>query len=397
MRRTSRPIHQTQSRVDGPSPFSLPASVLLATELVIKKSWAGDTLTGYSAGVKAFSVFCDAYDVPLADRLPASETLICAFVASRAGKYKETSTQNCVSGVRAWHITNNAPWVMGLRLRQTLRGVHALAPKGLPPRPPVTSDMLVILAQELDLSSPLDVCVLAAATSSLWGQARLGELFSPWANSFDGGYIPLRSSLGGPTTEDGSRPLHLPWTKTRKAAGDVIMICRQNGASDPVDALERHLLVNNPPANIPLFSYKSEAGFTCLTRKRLLLVCNRIWEKHGFVRIQGHCLRIGGTTELLMRGVNPEIVKSMGRWSSDAFLLASAFWVWVCLRKARQRLRLAVGLPFAYPRHTFRSWHQLRILMRSQASPQNLSKCVQQQTRMHAHPELAELRRDLSL
>ncbi|KII91421.1 hypothetical protein PLICRDRAFT_173273 [Plicaturopsis crispa FD-325 SS-3] len=300
-RHIRRPTDSKYAGVD--SAFTLPSSVLLATESVIKESWAPDTQAGYSSGVAAFCSFCDEHGVPLESRLPAFG-----------------NSSNCVSGVRAWHITNNVPWEMGIRLRQTLRGVHALAPKGRPPRPPVTSAMLEVLARELDLAVPMDACVLAAATSALWGQARLGELFSPWANSFDGGYIPMRSSLSEPTTEDGSRPLHLPWSKTRKSNGDIIMICRQNGASDPIDALENHLLVNNPPPNIPLFSFKSKSGFTCLTKKRLLLVCNRIWAAHGFVRFQGHGFRIGGTTELLLRGVDPEIVKSMGRWTSDAFL-----------------------------------------------------------------------------
>ncbi|KIK32047.1 hypothetical protein CY34DRAFT_40586, partial [Suillus luteus UH-Slu-Lm8-n1] len=57
-----------------------------------------------------------------------------------------------------------------------------------------------------------------------------------------------------------------------------------------------------------------------LTKRKFLLVCNSVWGAHGLPRISGHCFRIGGTTELLLRNVPPHIVKVMGRWSSDSFL-----------------------------------------------------------------------------
>jgi len=49
-------------------------------------------------------------------------------------------------------------------------------------------------------------------------------------------------------------------------------------------------------------------------------MCNEIWKKEDIQRITGHSFRIGGTTAYLMAGVDPDIVKKMGRWSSDAFL-----------------------------------------------------------------------------
>ncbi|KIK93936.1 hypothetical protein PAXRUDRAFT_143952 [Paxillus rubicundulus Ve08.2h10] len=34
----------------------------------------------------------------------------------------------------------------------------------------------------------------------------------------------------------------------------------------------------------------------------------------------GHSFCIGGTTELLLAGVPPDVVKALGHWSSDTFL-----------------------------------------------------------------------------
>ncbi|KAF8130911.1 hypothetical protein K438DRAFT_1643528, partial [Mycena galopus ATCC 62051] len=58
-----------------------------------------------------------------------------------------------------------------------------------------------------------------------------------------------------------------------------------------------------------------------LTRRKFLQCCNAIWAAHNIPTITGHSFRTGGTTELLLAGVNPDVVQAMGRWLSDAFLV----------------------------------------------------------------------------
>jgi hypothetical protein len=41
----------------------------------------------------------------------------------------------------------------------------------------------------------------------------------------------------------------------------------------------------------------------------------------GRESLKAHSIRIGGTLEYLLRGVPFEMVKTMGRWQSDAFLV----------------------------------------------------------------------------
>ena len=41
----------------------------------------------------------------------------------------------------------------------------------------------------------------------------------------------------------------------------------------------------------------------------------------GTKSFTGHSVRIGATLEYLLRGTPLDIMKTMGRWSSDAFLL----------------------------------------------------------------------------
>ena len=61
-------------------------------------------------------------------------------------------------------------------------------------------------------------------------------------------------------------------------------------------------------------------GTSRLTKHRFMQRCNEIWQKAGYPRITGHSFRIGGTTELLLAGTPPDVVKKAGRWASDAFL-----------------------------------------------------------------------------
>ena len=48
--------------------------------------------------------------------------------------------------------------------------------------------------------------------------------------------------------------------------------------------------------------------------------CNKVWATCGLSALSGHSFRIGGTTHLLLLGVDPFIVMAQGRWQSTAFL-----------------------------------------------------------------------------
>jgi hypothetical protein len=58
-----------------------------------------------------------------------------------------------------------------------------------------------------------------------------------------------------------------------------------------------------------------------LDREEFMDMCNEVWSAKGLPYITGHSFRIGGTTALLCSGVAVDIVKKMGCWTSDAFLI----------------------------------------------------------------------------
>ncbi|KAJ7687832.1 hypothetical protein B0H17DRAFT_678235 [Mycena rosella] len=253
----------------------------------IQHAWADSMLRKYGNSVARYILFCENEGIEKDKRLPASEFLLCVFAASRVGEVAGVTARGAIAAVKAWHIVSGAPWHGGLRLRYTLRGVENLAPTDSkqPERPPFMATMLDILEEELDQNDPKDAAVFASACCAFWGQIRLGEILSTAQGSFKKGRIPTASDVKKPSTRAGSRRLKLPWTKTKGARGDEAMLCRQNGRSDPIRAVENHLSINDIPRDMPLFSYQNKRGdLVCLTRKKLLDRCNEIWARHGFRR-----------------------------------------------------------------------------------------------------------------
>ncbi|KIM34678.1 hypothetical protein M413DRAFT_35402, partial [Hebeloma cylindrosporum] len=283
--------------------------------------WADSTKDGYSRHVHHFLEFCDRERVPAHLRFPADEFVLCAYAASDAGKISANTIQNRLTGLKAWHNAHNAPWGGSLRLRVVLNGAKNLTPSSSksPPRPPITIAMLRLLTEHLDLTQPKDVAVLACALVAFWAQCRLGELLSSSASDLSTDARPSRAHFQRSLLDRDAYTLFLPRTKVNKN-GEKVVLLEQNRSVDPISHLRSHLSTNKLDDNLPLLAYSTPSGPRSLTKTAFLNRCNQIWCKFGYPRTTGHSFRIGGTTELLTTGTAPDVVKTMGRWSSDSFL-----------------------------------------------------------------------------
>lgn len=180
--------------------------------------------------------------------------------------------------------------------------------------------MLAYLRPWLILDDGLDTCIWAMLTTCFWGQICIGEVLPSHERGADDTTISRWSSFGLPN-DAGSRSLHLPCTKTGGALGDTVLILKQGTDWDPIVALQRHSELSRASLDLPICSYLSRTGVRLtLTVHRLLHRINPLLEDGGFYAVSGHCLCIGGTTTLLLAGVPPDIVRLLGRWSSDSFL-----------------------------------------------------------------------------
>ena len=111
----------------------------------------------------------------------------------------------------------------------------------------------------------------------------------------------------------------LPQMKTNCNREKIILL-EQNGSTDPISTLCSHLSTNKLDDNLPLFTFSTPSSSHALTKVAFLNRCNQIWTKFRYPCSTSHSFCIGGTTELLTTGTAPDIVKTMGHWSSDSFL-----------------------------------------------------------------------------
>jgi hypothetical protein len=90
-----------------------------------------------------------------------------------------------------------------------------------------------------------------------------------------------------------------------------------------VAALNGHLSINsNVHINAPLFAFQTPGhGWSMMLKHQFMDECRQIWSQEGLQLVDGHSFRIGGSVELLLAGVLPEVVAMLGGWTSLAFLL----------------------------------------------------------------------------
>ncbi|KAJ7750779.1 hypothetical protein B0H16DRAFT_1318402, partial [Mycena metata] len=311
-------------------------------QAVLSSSVDDATHGSYGSGLLRFNHFCDLNGIPESERMPASEALLSIFISSYgAGNVAGGTVSTWLAGLQLWHAVNFAPWFGAALLSRTRKGVSKLAPISSHrlPRDPVTFNHLTALRTSLDLSNTLDAAIWAAACT-LWRDcARVGELLVDSATKFD----PARNVTRGCPKKRGTASnnhrflqFKVPWTKTKRSLGDWLTSTETFDDVDPVAALEHHFVLNSAvPDSAPLFAYATRDGWAHLTRGDFMERCNEIWLAAGMGAINGHGFRIGGTTHLLLCGVDPWVIMKQGRWTSSAFLL---YW-----RNIEEILPLFIG------------------------------------------------------
>lgn len=320
------------------------------------------TRQAYGAGLLRFSQFCDAEGVPESSRMPASSTLLGAFIAnyigSGSGNYSSfllssidlptppgKMIRNWLNGLRLWHIFNDADWhgkegwIPALTKSADKKGViFKRSPRG-----PVTIEHLRALHLSLDCALPRDAAIWAAATIAFWGCRRLGELLILSITKFSSEHDTTRSTRISRSSVNGHRVIsfHLSWTKTTGIIGSECILTKTFDNLCPIKAFETHLRINHsPPDSTPLFSFRTNNNaWSPLLKSHFLSFTSTIYKLQGLENVFGHSYRIGGSLKLLLDGVAPEIIMKLGGWTSLCFLI---YW-----RRLEQVLPIAITRAWA--------------------------------------------------
>jgi hypothetical protein len=178
--------------------------------------------------------------------------------------------------------------------------------------------MLSQLITSLNLSLPFDTVIAACTCTAFWGQCHLGELLPFSSAATSSTPFPVCSGFKRSICNPESCTLYLPHTKTHTQGKDIVFV-DQNKPINPITLLKNHIHVSQIARDNLLFSYGTSGTPSILTKSTFLQRCNTIWLSFGYPHFSRHSFRIGGTTELLITGTPPDIVKATGRWSSKSF------------------------------------------------------------------------------
>lgn len=288
--------------------------------------WEPSTLEGYGSGLLTYHVWCDLRAMPEEQRAPLSPIVAAAFVSTLAGTFSWKTIRNYLYGIRAWHIFHGVKWEMNEpEMEALLKATEKATPASSKrkKRTPYTIQFISAIRAQLDLvNNPFDTAVYACLTTIFYTCARVGEFTVPTLTAFKTNAHVKPSDVTTERDRNGleSTAFQLPRTKT-SIHGESVSWSKQNGDTDPQDALTHHLTTNQPPQDGPLFAYRYKHTHRPLTKPAFIKALATAATKAGLQPLQGHGIRIGSTLEYLLRGVPFEVVKVKGRWASDAFLI----------------------------------------------------------------------------
>ena len=175
----------------------LPPALVDSAKMSIMGSLAISSRSTYAAGLLRFHQFCDKWQISEGARMPASYALLCAFIGNYKGTISGKTIKSWLSGIRAWHLTNHAPWygddkwVQMARISANKEGSRHKRPL----RAPVSIEHLLVLRKAITLSNYFHAAVWVVALVTFFGCRRLGETTVSSVSSFDSNLHVLRSAM----------------------------------------------------------------------------------------------------------------------------------------------------------------------------------------------------------
>ena len=280
------------------------------------------THLSYSSGQRCFIDFCLQFGLSNPDNsiLPASDMTILSFISYLSLSYQPSMVKSYLSAVRSLHVMLGLdnPFVNNPRIQLVLRGIKRLQGNNRRLRRPITPELLLLFRDKLDLSSYEHSLYWAAFCIAFFGFLRAGELsITPTASRSDCLQLSDLSISCFPFP-------HLVRLLIKVSKSDPfrdtcpVVVGRNNSALCPVEALLKYLHFRGGSPGPPfIFPDGSPLTRDLLNSKirNLLVSCGVVGD------YMGHSFRIGAATTAARVGLPDHLIKTLGRWSSDAYKL----------------------------------------------------------------------------
>ena len=249
--------------------------------------------------------------------LPASEWTLMLFTTHLSQTIKASSIKVYLAGVRSLHIENGFanPLSNCLRLERVLRGIKRSQGISTRERLPVTLTVLSRIRAVLNFEC-YDVLFWAACCTGFFGFLRSGE-FTTSSGKFDSR---IHLALSDVRIDKHTNPkvmfLQIKCSKTDPfRQGYIIRLWTTGKEICAIRALVHYLHLRGGDAG-PLFRHSAGSP---LTRATLTA-----WLRNAVARagirgnFSGHSFRIGAATSAAAAGIPDHLIKTLGRWLSNA-------------------------------------------------------------------------------
>ena len=283
----------------------------------LQNSLSRSTISTYCSGTRSFVAFTGMLHI---SPFPPTENVLCLFVTHLAQRHlSHRSIKVYLHGIQFHSLLHGFPIEFSSMpfLYYTIRGIRRTQGDSLTrsPRDPITVQHLWQIFAFLSASQfhEFDKCMWRSAVlTAFFGLLRVSEYtcsgtfdasihLSADDVSFNVGFTIMYIRIKGSKTD--------PF----RSGTTIRLAAISNHALCPVRAMRAYLAIR-PPSRGPLFALHNGV---CLTR-RFIVAFLRV-SLPSVDNINTHSFRIGGASAAFAAGASDELIRIMGRWSSNCF------------------------------------------------------------------------------
>ena len=299
--------------------------------LVSLESWASrlvalahapSTQTNMTAHARSFRNFCEQYSLCT---FPVSLESISLYVAYLVAHRRAYGTiLNHISSLKHFHqlAGYELTWSSDYRFTLLLRGAKRFLGQAVSRKSAITPHILYGMFVLFDFSLPLHAAMWALFLVAFFTLLRKSNLVADNPQDISSKVI-TRADL---VFTDSGAQIFVRATKTiqfQQRALTLPLPSISGSRSCPVAALRHHLALNPGSGSTPLFSVLSGSQLHPITYRQFSVFLSKVISQLHLDPsfFSPHSFRRGGATFAFDCGLPPEIIKCLGDWQSDAYLL----------------------------------------------------------------------------
>ena len=275
-----------------------------------------NTYSSYDSGTTSFVKFCIHYRrlTHSGSIIPASEETILLFASYLSQNVRPSTIKVYLAAVRNLHIQHGFPSPVehSILLPRLLRGIKRVYTMDRRPRLPITPSLLLLFRRHLNTQWFDHTTLWAAMLVAFFAFLRSAELLALRVNDIQ--------TIQPPNGSLPSYTITLQTSKTDPFRKGCTLRIAPSGhpVLCPARALQAILHRHSTPSNNPLFTLTSGQP---LRRQTLNLAIKHLASMAGIqsASYSSHSFRISAATTAAHVGLPDSLIKTLGRWCSDAY------------------------------------------------------------------------------